>query len=249
MDRRSLILTGAGLVVGGATLAGEAMAQTELPPAQPYPQSAPPPGPPAGYPQQPYYQPSNQPAYPATQQPYAGAPAYPATQQPYPAQGPAQTYSREDIVASASDFLGVTAESVGAAVERVFRDNGRPTGYIAGQEISVAFIGGLRYGKGLLYMKNRPTNPVFWQGPSVGFDWGGNGSRTFVLCYNLQYPDAIYQRFPGVEGTAYLVGGIGVNYQRANDIVLAPMRAGVGLRLGANVGYLAYTRRRNWIPF
>ena len=247
MDRRSLILT--GIAAGAGAIADQALAQTQLPPAQPYPQDAPPPGPPAGYPQQPYYQPQNQPAYPATRDPYAGAPAYPATQQNYPNGAPAQTYSREDIVASASDFLGVTADSVGAAVERVFRDNGRPTGYIAGQEVSASFIGGLRYGKGLLYMKNRPTNQVFWQGPSVGFDWGANGSRTFVLCYNLQYPDAIYQRFPGVEGTAYLIGGLGVNYQRANDIVLAPMRAGVGLRLGANVGYLAYSRRRNWIPF
>ena len=254
MDRRSLILT--GIAAGAGAIADQAKAQTQLPPAQAYPQSGPYQGPPAGYPTQPYAQaPSNPPVYSDTPRPYASGPAYPNTMPAYPngANGPttaqAQTYSREDIVASASDFLGVTAESVGAAVERVFRENGRPTGYIAGQEVSASFIGGLRYGKGLLYMKNRPTNRVFWQGPSVGFDWGANGSRTFVLCYNLQYPDAIYQRFPGVEGTAYLIGGLGVNYQRANDIVLAPMRAGVGLRLGANVGYLAYTRRRNWIPF
>ena len=224
MDRRKLVLT--GLTLGAGLVARNASAQTQLPPAQPYPQDGPPRG---------------------------AAPAYmppPANNQPtYAADQPAPTYSREDIVQSASDFLGVTAESAGAAIERVFHDNGRPTGYIAGQEVSAAFIGGLRYGKGLLYMKNRPTHTVFWQGPSVGFDWGGNGSRTFVLCYNLQYPEAVYQRFPGVEGTAYLVGGLGVNYQRANDIVLAPIRAGVGLRLGANVGYLAYTRRRNWIPF
>jgi hypothetical protein len=251
MDRRSLILT--GVAAGAGALAQTARAQTQLPPARAYPQTGPAPGPAPGYPTQPYDQPpSDQPAYADTPHPYPSAPAYPSSQQAYPT-GPngaqAQTYSREDIVASASDFLGVTAESVGAAVERVFRDNGRPTGYIAGEEVSASFIGGLRYGKGLLYMKNRPTVRVFWQGPSVGFDWGANGSRTFVLCYNLQYPDAIFQRFPGVEGTAYLVGGLGVNYQRANDIVLAPMRAGVGLRLGANVGYLAYTRRRNWIPF
>jgi hypothetical protein len=223
MHRRSLILT--GIAAGAGALTDQAVAQTPLPPARVYPQDGPPPGAPPAY----MPPPQSQPAYAASTQ--------------------AQTYSREDIVASASDFLGVTAESAGAAIERIFRDNGRPTGYMAGQEVSAAFIGGLRYGKGLLYMKNRPTSQVFWQGPSVGFDWGGNGSRTFVLCYNLQYPDAIYQRFPGVEGTAYLVAGLGVNYQRANDIVLAPIRAGVGLRLGANVGYLAYTRRRNWIPF
>ena len=89
---------------------------------------------------------------------------------------------------------------------------------------------------------------VFWQGPSVGWDLGGNASRVFTLCYDLQYPDAIFRRFPGVEGTAYLIGGLGVNYQRADGITLAPIRAGVGLRLGANVGYLSYSRQRELLP-
>ena len=165
-----------------------------------------------------------------------------------PSSAPAATYSNDELVNRVSDFLGVTAESAGAAVERIFKDNGRPTGYIAGEEAAGAFVFGLRYGRGLLYMKDRPRTEVFWQGPSVGFDWGGNASRVFTLCYNLQYPDAIFRRFPGVEGSAYLIGGMGVNYQRAEDITLAPMRAGVGLRLGANIGYLAYSRRRNIIP-
>ena len=142
----------------------------------------------------------------------------------------------------------MTAESAGAAVEKLFKENGRPTAYIAGQEGSAAFIFGLRYGKGLMYMKNRPQQSVYWQGPSAGFDFGGNASRAFVLCYNLEYPDAIYRRFPGVEGSAYLIGGLGVNYQRADGITVAPIRAGVGLRLGANVGYLAYSRHQNIIP-
>jgi hypothetical protein len=163
--------------------------------------------------------------------------------------GAAATYSADEIIRTGSDFLGVAAETVGGAVERVFRDNGQPTGYIAGEEGSGAFVAGLRYGRGLLYMKGRPTLEVFWQGPSVGWDWGGNASRVFTLCYNLQYPDAIFRRFPGVEGTAYLVGGLGVNYQRADTITLAPIRAGVGLRLGANAGYLAYSRQRNILPF
>ena len=144
--------------------------------------------------------------------------------------------------------MGVTAESAGAAIERTFKDNGRPTGYIAGEEGSGAFVFGLRYGRGLLYMKDRPTQEVFWQGPSFGFDAGGNASRVFTLCYKLQYADAIYRRFPGVEGTAYFIGGLGVNYQRADDITLAPIRAGVGLRLGANMGYLAYSRKRRILP-
>ena len=172
--------------------------------------------------------------------------------QPQPPQGPQQapasTYSHDEIVHLVSDFMGVTAESAGAVVERMFKENGRPTGYIAGQEGSAAFIFGLRYGKGLLYMKDRPTQAVYWQGPSAGFDFGGNASRVFVLCYDLEYPDAIYRRFPGVEGSAYLVGGLGVNYQRADGITLAPVRAGVGLRLGASLGYLAYSRQRNVIP-
>jgi hypothetical protein len=171
-----------------------------------------------------------------------------APQPNYPAQRPADTYSRDELVNRASDFFGVTAETAGAIVEKVFKDNGRPTGYIAGEEGSAAFIAGLRYGKGLLYMKERRPMTVYWQGPSVGFDAGGNGSRTFTLCYNLQYPDMIFRRFPGVEGTAYFIGGLGVNYQRAEDVTLAPIRAGVGFRLGANVGYLSYSRQRQWFP-
>lgn len=185
----------------------------------------------------------------ATAQTAGGAP--PPEQDPnYPVEGQqAATYSREEIVQDVSDFLGVTAEAAGGAVERIFAENGRPTGYIAGEEGSAAITVGARYGRGLLYMKNRQTQEVFWQGPSIGWDLGANASRVFTLCYNLHYPDAIYQRFPGVEGSAYLVGGLGVNYQKASDIILAPIRAGVGLRLGANVGYLAYSRQRNLFPF
>lgn len=167
----------------------------------------------------------------------------------YPAAEPAQTYSRDEIVNQVSDFMGVTAESAAAMVEKIFSQNGRPTGYIAGEEGSGAFAVGLRYGRGLLYMKDKPPMEVFWQGPSIGWDFGGNASRVFTLCYNLQIPDAIYQRFPGVEGTAYFIGGLGVNYQAAGGITLAPIRAGVGFRLGANAGYLAYSRQRNILPF
>jgi hypothetical protein len=166
----------------------------------------------------------------------------------YPDSHRAETYSHDEIVHSVSDFFSVTAETAAGVIERIFRDNGRPTGYIAGKEGSGAIGVGLRYGDGLLYMKHRPEQKVFWQGPSVGWDLGGNASKCFTLCYNLQYPDMIYRRFPGVEGTAYLVGGLGVNYQRAEDVTLAPIRAGVGLRLGANVGYLAYSRSRHLLP-
>ena len=167
----------------------------------------------------------------------------------YNAGNKAASYDKGEIVKAASDFLGVTAEAAGGAIERIFADNGRPTGYIAGEETAAAVTVGLRYGKGLLYMKNRSALQVFWQGPSIGFDLRINASRVFTLCYNIQYPDAIFQRFPGVEGSAYFIGGLGVNYQRANDITLSPIRAGVGMGAGANVGYLAYSRRRNWLPF
>ena len=224
MDRRKLILSSAAL--GLSTVASEALARQritseQLPPAQPItdPNAAPPP-PPASS---------------------GTTPAYDT--------GRAPTYSADEMIRATSDFLGVTAESAGAAIEKVFKDKGHPTAYIAGEEGSGAFVAGLRYGRGLLYMKGRPTMEVFWQGPTIGWDWGGNASRVFTLCYDLQYPDAIFRRFPGVEGSAYLVGGLGVNYQKADSITLAPIRAGVGLRLGANVGYLGYSRKRRTLPF
>jgi hypothetical protein len=190
-----------------------------------------------------------------TSSPYADEPGPPppapaiSANPSYPAAQPAQTYSRDEIVNQASDFMGVTAESAGAVIEKIFAENGRPTAYIAGEEGSGAFGVGLRYGRGLLYMKDKPPMEVYWQGPSIGWDFGGNASRVFTLCYNLQIPDAIYQRFPGVEGSAYFIGGLGVNYQAAGGIKLAPIRAGVGFRLGANAGYLAYSRQRNILPF
>ncbi len=187
--------------------------------------------------------------------PVAPPPAAPEGPRPpdhgpvYPASTYAESYSREEIVNSVSDFFGVGAEAAAALIEKVFKDNGRPTGYIAGEEGSIAFTLGLRYGKGLLYMKNQPNTRVYWQGPSFGWDLGGNASRVFTLAYALQTPDQVFQRFPGVEGSAYIIGGLGVNYQRAETVTLAPIRAGVGLRLGANIGYLAYTRQRHILPF
>lgn len=176
-------------------------------------------------------------------------PPPPPQAQTGPQNGVQSTYDEDEIVHRVSNFFGVATESAAGVVEKSFKDQGKPTAYIAGEEGSAAFIGGVRYGKGLLYMKGRPAMKVYWQGPSIGFDFGANGSRVFVLCYNLQYPDAIFQRFPGVDGSAYFIAGLGVNYQRASDITLAPIRSGLGLRLGANVGYLAYSRQRNIIPF
>ena len=163
----------------------------------------------------------------------------------------AEAYSADELIAAGSRELGIAAEAIGAAIERIFADQGdRPTAYIAGEEGAGAAGVGLRYGRGALHMKDlSASQEVFWQGISIGWDVGGNASRVFTLCYNLQYPDAIFRRFPGVEGSAYFVGGLGVNYQRADGITLAPVRAGLGLRLGANVGYLSYSRQRNVFPF
>lgn len=160
------------------------------------------------------------------------------------------TYSEPEIVEAAERFFGAGAEGVAAVVSHVFADLGRPNGYIQGEEGSGAIGVGLRYGDGRLRLKNHSgTTRVYWQGPSVGFDTGGNASKVFTLAYNLRNPDDIFHRYPGVEGTAYFVGGVGVNYQERNGVTLAPMRAGVGFRLGANIGYLAYSRRRRINPF
>ena len=161
-----------------------------------------------------------------------------------------QTYSPQEIIQRGADFFGVTTEAMAKAVESVFAKYGRPDAYIAGSEGSGAFIVGLRYGEGDLYMKQIGTpEKVYWQGPSAGFDYGANASKVFTLIYNLRQPDKIFTRFPGVEGSAYLVAGIGVNYQQSGRIILAPMRTGIGLRAGVNAGYLSYSRERNWIPF
>lgn len=160
------------------------------------------------------------------------------------------TYSQDEIVAAAQRFFGAGAEGVATVVAHVFQDLGRPNGYIQGDEGSGAIGIGLRYGDGRMRLKNRSgTTRVFWQGPSVGFDTGGNASRVFTLVYGVTHPDQIFERFPGVDGSAYFIGGVGVNYQRRDNITLAPMRAGVGFRLGANIGYLHYSRRRRLNPF
>ena len=161
----------------------------------------------------------------------------------------AQTYNENELVAAVSTHLGVTSESAASMIESLFRKQGRPVGYITGQEGSGAFVAGLRYGDGTIWMKDGRSQKVYWRGPSLGWDWGGNASKVFTLVYGLDDPNYIYRRFPGVNGSAYLVGGMGVNYQRAEGITLAPIRTGVGARLGANVGYLSYKRKKGLWPF
>lgn len=160
------------------------------------------------------------------------------------------TYSEDEIVRAAERVFDAGAEGLATVVRHVFQDLGRPNGFIQGEEGSGAIGIGLRYGDGHLHMKaGAGETRVFWQGPSIGFDTGGNASKVFTLVYNLHNTDDIFHRYAGVDGSAYFVGGVGVNYQRRNDVTLAPMRAGLGFRLGASVGYLAYSRRRRLNPF
>jgi hypothetical protein len=159
------------------------------------------------------------------------------------------TYSEPEIVRIASDFFGMTTEAVARAVSRIFRDLGRPNAYIIGEEASGAIAVGLRYGSGHMNRKGYKRLKVYWQGPSIGFDIGANASKCFTLVYQIRRQEEIFQRYPGVEGTYYLIAGIGVNYQRSGRISLAPMRTGLGVRAGVNAGYLSYTRERNILPF
>jgi hypothetical protein len=158
------------------------------------------------------------------------------------------TFSPNEIVQAGSDFFGVTTEVMAKAVQRVTEDLGLPDAYIKGDEGSGAFVVGLRYGSGWLIRKGYEPQKVYWRGPSVGFDVGGNGSKVFTLVYNLKEERRLYQRFPGVEGSFYFVAGIGVNYMRSGGVTLAPMRTGVGLRAGVNAHYQVYSDKRDWFP-
>lgn len=160
-----------------------------------------------------------------------------------------ETYSEENIVEIASVFFGKTTKALAQAITKVFKEQGRPNGYITGTEGSGAIGLGLRYGEGVLNIKSGGMRKVYWQGPSIGFDFGGNLSKVFTLVYHLEDMEDIFQRIPGVDGSLYIIGGISVNYQQTGDLILAPIRSGVGWRAGASVGYLHYTREQSWIPF
>jgi hypothetical protein len=157
-------------------------------------------------------------------------------------------YEQGEIVSAGHRFFGSISEGLASAVEYAFQSQGRPNGYILGEDAGGAIVLGLRYGEGRLYTKDTGTHPVYWQGPSVGYDAGAEGSKTMVLVYNLRDPSEIYHRFGGVQGAAYLVGGVSVQFQKSGDVMLAVIRSGVGLRLGANIGYLKYTRTPTWNP-
>ena len=168
---------------------------------------------------------------------------------PPPPQNRPGTFSPGELVNEGHRFFGTVSRGLAELVEKAVARWGQPNGYILGQEGSGAFVVGLRYGDGKLYTKNAGDRRVFWEGPSIGFDTGGEGARTMMLVYNLPSTDAIYQRFPGIDGSAYFVGGFGMTALGDGNIVVVPIRSGVGLRLGANVGYLKFTPNATWNPF
>lgn len=161
----------------------------------------------------------------------------------------AAAYEIGEITAAADGAFGEATEGVAMVIEKIFADLGKPNAYIVGREGSGALVVGLRYGRGKLFSKVEGEREVYWTGPSIGPDVGGDASRTFTLIYNLHDTDEIFQRFPAVEGKAYLIGGVSANYHQRGNIVLVPIRLGAGWRLGANVGYLKYTREGRVIPF
>jgi len=206
---------------------------------------------------------SNQPAYrppPPRSAPRDGGHAYAGYDRPpphgaryreEPPRDPAhdRAYSHNEILDAGHRFFGSVSSGLARAVAHLFKSAGAPTGYILGEEASGAFVAGLRYGEGVLYTKTQGRRRVYWQGPTVGYDFGGEGSRTMVLVYDMTHPSQIFKRFAGVQGSAYVVGGVGVQFLKHGDVTLAPIRSGVGLRLGASVGYLKYTHRPTWNPF
>jgi hypothetical protein len=160
-----------------------------------------------------------------------------------------QTFRRDDLIGAAEGVFGRGAEGLARMIEDVLREQGEPNGYIVGREAGGAFVLGLRYGSGTLHHRIEGTMPVYWTGPSVGIDAGANAGNTFVLVYNLHDTNDLYRRYAAGEGAAYLIGGFNGSYLRRGDIVLIPIRLGVGFRLGANVGYMNFSRRQRWLPF
>jgi len=159
-----------------------------------------------------------------------------------------QTYKQDEVLKEAEEFFGEGAKGLADVVAKAFKDQGEPNGFIKGEEAGGAVGVGVRYGRGTLQSPGG-SRDIYWQGPSIGFDVGGNAAKVFVLIYNLQDQETLFQRFPGVEGSLYFVGGVGVHYARASNVTVAPIRFGVGWRQGASVGYIHFTKEKSWNPF
>ena len=161
----------------------------------------------------------------------------------------ADTYSRDDLLSAGEGAFGKGAAGLAGILEKILAEQGRPNAYIAGREAAGAFVVGLRYGSGIMTHKIEGQQPVYWTGPSVGFDFGGDANKVFVLVYNLYDTEELFHRFPGAEGRLYFVGGFAATYLRRGNVVLIPIRLGVGYRAGVNVGYMNITHKSKWLPF
>jgi hypothetical protein len=168
---------------------------------------------------------------------------------PLPDPADVEGYTIDEIRAASAGFFGQVSANLGAVIEHLFSKSGRPAGYILGTEGGGAFLAGVRYGKGTLYLRNGGSQQIFWHGPSVGFDVGGEGSKTLFLIYKMTTPEELYASFSGIDGSAYLVGGVGATLVTNGAVVMAPIRSGIGLRLGANLGYIRFTPKGTWNPF
>ena len=168
---------------------------------------------------------------------------------PEQAAAPAATIPRKDVFSAAEGVFGKGAAGLADLIEDLLRDRGDPSGYITGREAGGAFIAGVRYGSGTLHHQIEGDRPVYWTGPSVGFDFGANADKVFVLVYNLHDSDRLFRRYPAAEGNAYVVGGFTASYLRRGDVVLIPVRLGVGARLGINAGYMRFSQKNRWLPF
>jgi hypothetical protein len=162
---------------------------------------------------------------------------------------PPTTYQRDDLIGAAEGVFGKGAAGLAGIMEKVLKDQGEPNAYIAGREASGAFVVGLRYGSGTMCHTVEGQRATYWTGPSIGFDVGGDATKVFTLVYNLYDSQDLYKRFPQVEGRAYFVGGFSATYLRRGDVVLIPIRLGVGVRLGANIGYMKFSEKSKWLPF
>jgi hypothetical protein len=177
------------------------------------------------------------------------SPASPAPLPPAPGASEEEGYTIDEIMAASAGFFGKVSANLGAVIEHLFKKSGRPTGYILGTEGGGAFVAGVRYGKGTLYLRTGGTQEIHWHGPSLGTDVGADGSKTLFLIYRLKKPDDIYTSFTGIDGSAYFVGGVGATLLTNGKVILAPIRSGVGLRIGANIGYIRFTPHSTWNPF
>jgi hypothetical protein len=194
--------------------------------------------------------PSAEPGFeaPAARAEVAAAPAGTASQRASRA-AKGESIGMKKVLGAAEGVFGKGAEGLADLIEDVLRERGDPTGYITGREAGGAFIAGVRYGSGMLHHQIEGDRKIHWTGPSVGFDFGANADKVFVLVYNLHDSERLFRRYPAGEGKAYVVGGFTASYLRRGDVVLIPIRLGVGARLGVNAGYMRFSQKSRWLPF